>query len=80
MKKVAKTPDTRHKNRVSRETEALLNELKRWCELERGRKATTARNLKIPSQLLSDWFARRKTPTWEQGLRIQAFLEQIVRN
>jgi hypothetical protein len=44
---------------------------------ERNRRATTARALGVP--LISDWFAKRKTPTWEQGLRIQAFLERPVR-
>jgi hypothetical protein len=62
-----------------RETEALLAELKRWCDAERGRKASTARALGVPPQLVSDWFGKRKTPTWEQGLRIQAFLERTVR-
>jgi hypothetical protein len=26
------------------------------------------------------WFAKRKTPTWEQGLRIQAFLQGLAKN
>ena len=40
---------------------------------ERRREASTARPLKVPSQLLSDWLARRKTPTWEQGWRNSSF-------
>jgi hypothetical protein len=77
---IAKAQRRRHKrDRMSRETEALLAELKRWCDAERGRKASTARALGVPPQLVSDWFGKRKTPTWEQGLRIQAFLERIVR-
>jgi HNH endonuclease len=56
------------RDRMSRETEALLAELKRWCDAERGRKASTARALGVPPQLVSDWFGKRKTPTWEQGL------------
>lgn len=77
---VAKAQRGRHKREpMSRETETLLLELKRWCEKERGRKASTARALGVLPQLLSDWFGKRKTPTWEQGLRIQAFLEQTVR-
>jgi hypothetical protein len=64
---------------MSRETDAILAELKRWCDAERGRRAATARSLGVPPQLISDWFARRKTPTWEQGLRIQFFVEREVR-
>jgi len=35
-----------------------------------------AREISVPPQLVTDWFAKRKTPTWEQGLRIQSFLDQ----
>jgi hypothetical protein len=27
-------------------------------------------------QLVSDWFAGQKTPTWDSGLKIQAFLKK----
>jgi hypothetical protein len=77
---IAKARRERDKrDRMSRETEALLAELKRWCDQVRGRKAFLARELGVPPQLVSDWFGKRKTPTWEQGLRIQVFLETTVR-
>jgi hypothetical protein len=77
---MAKAQIGRHKrNLMSKETEALLTELKRWCDAERGRRAELSRALKVPPQLVSDWFAKRKTPTWEQGLRIQVFIETTVR-
>jgi hypothetical protein len=34
----------------------------------------------VPPQLVTDWFAKRKTPTWEQGLRIQSFLQSLAKN
>jgi hypothetical protein len=39
-----------------------------------------AREVSVPPQLLTDWFAKRKTPTWEQGLRIQSFLQSLAKN
>jgi hypothetical protein len=35
---------------------------------------------KYRPQLVTDWFAKRKTPTWEQGLRIQSFLQGRAKN
>jgi len=37
---------------------------------QRGRRSWLAREIKVPPQLVTDWFAKRKTPTWEQGSRI----------
>jgi hypothetical protein len=42
----------------------------------RGRPSWLAREIKVPPQLVTDWFAKRKTPTWEQGL---PFWTSIVR-
>jgi len=61
---------------MPRETDALLAELKRWCDAQCGRRARLPREISVPPQLVTDWFAKRKTPTWEQGLRIQSFLDQ----
>jgi DNA-binding transcriptional regulator YiaG len=57
-------------------TDTLLEELKRWCDAQRGRRARLPREISVPPQLVTEWFAGRKTPTWEQGLRIQSFLAQ----
>lgn len=58
----------------------FLAELKRWCDAERGRRSSLAREIKVPPQLVTDWFAERKTPTWEQWLRIQSFLQGLAKN
>jgi len=42
----------------------------------RGRRSWLAREIKVPPQLVTDWFAKRKTPTWEHGL---PFWTSIVR-
>jgi len=64
---------------MSRETDAILAKLRRWCDKERGRRSAFARQIDVPAQQVTDWFAGRKTPTWEQGLRIQGFLDQRPR-
>ena len=49
------------------------------CDAERGWRAQIARAFGVPPELVSDWFAKRKTPTWKQELRIQLFVERELR-
>ena len=53
---------------------SILAELRAWCGGKYGRKSKLARMLSVSPQLVNDWFAGKSTPTWETGLKIQAFL------
>jgi hypothetical protein len=46
------------------------------CDAERGWRAQIARAFGVPPKLVSDWFAKRKTPTRKQELPIQLFVER----
>ena len=41
-----------------------------------GRRLLLAHEIDVPPALVSDWFAGRRTPTLEEGLRLKAFLDQ----
>jgi DNA-binding XRE family transcriptional regulator len=58
------------------ETEKLMAELRAWADAEYGRRADLARMLGVYRQQITDWLAGRKSPTLEQGLKIQAFLRK----
>ena len=70
---------------LSIELPLLLEQCGRWlgtvscCDAERGWRAQIARAFGVPPELVSDWFAKRKTPTWKQELRIQLFVESELR-
>jgi DNA-binding transcriptional regulator YdaS (Cro superfamily) len=53
---------------------SILHELSTWCAAKYGRKSKLARMLCVSPQLVNDWFAGKSTPTWDTGLKIQAFL------
>jgi len=57
-------------------TEQLLDELKEWCGDIRGRKTEAAKAAGTSLQAIVDWFAKRRQPTAEQALQIQAFLNK----
>jgi hypothetical protein len=57
-------------------TQKLLDQLKDWCDVERGRRAEIARVLDLPNQAITDWLAGRRQPTAEQILEVQAFLDK----
>ena len=59
-----------------KESERLLAELKAWCDQKHGRRMELARLLGVSPQLVSDWMARRRTPTLDDGLKLMAFLKQ----
>jgi hypothetical protein len=61
--------------------EDLIAELKAWADAEYGRRAELARMLGVSRQLISEWFADppRSVPTWDHGLKIEAFLKKTRR-
>ena len=65
---------------VPKESEKLLTELKTWANAEYGRRAELARMLGVSRQLVSEWFAGRATPTWDNGMRIEDFLKKQRRS
>jgi predicted transcriptional regulator len=56
-------------------TDELLAGVKVWCARKRGRQTELANILGVQRSAVTNWFAGRKTPTLEQGLAIQEFLE-----
>lgn len=54
-------------------TEALLIQLRDWCDEEHGRRKQAAEALGVSPQTLSNWFSGQKL-MGEQALRLQAFL------
>ena len=61
---------------ASKESTRLITELKDWADEKFGRRSELARMLDLSPQLVSDWFAGRKTPTLDVGLQLQAFLKK----
>jgi len=59
-----------------KESTRLITELKDWADEKFGRRSELARMLGLSPQLVSDWFAGRKTPTLDVGLQLQAFLKK----
>jgi hypothetical protein len=58
------------------ETEKLLEDLKEWCDQERGRRVQVANLLDTPRQTIANWFAAKQQPTGEQALVVFKFLEE----
>jgi transcriptional regulator with XRE-family HTH domain len=58
------------------EIDALKTELKAWCKGKYERQRYLAQKLGISERLLSNWIARRKTPSLQKCLTLQAFLKQ----
>ena len=61
------------------ELDTLMAELKAWCKDKHGRQKNLAEELGITEQLLSNWIARRKTPSLENYLKLKAFLKKQPR-
>jgi hypothetical protein len=61
---------------ATKESTALIAELKAWADEKYGRRSELARMLGLSPQLVSDWFAGRKTPTLDVGLQLQTFLKK----
>ena len=58
------------------DVDQLIDALAEWCRAEHGRQKQFADIIGVSTSLLSHWIAKRKTPSWEDGLKIQEFLKQ----
>jgi transcriptional regulator with XRE-family HTH domain len=58
------------------EVDKLISGLTAWCRAQHGRQREIAAMLGVSEQLVSNWLARRKTPTLQHGLQIQEFLNK----
>ena len=56
---------------AAQELDKLISELTSWCKAKHGRQRELAAMLGVSEQLVSNWLARRKTPTLQHGLQIQ---------
>jgi DNA-binding transcriptional regulator YdaS (Cro superfamily) len=58
-------------------TEALLKQLRAWCDKERGRQVQIAKLVDVSPQTVNDWLTgRREQLMSEQALVIQEFLKK----
>jgi hypothetical protein len=62
------------------EVDKLISELTAWCRVRHGRQRQLAAMLGVSEQLVSNWLARRKTPTLRHGLQIQELLKEHAKN
>ena len=62
--------------KMGRRTKEFLEELKAWCDQERGRQTRIAEIAEASKQAVSNWFAGRQEPTAEQLLSIQEHLKE----
>jgi hypothetical protein len=58
-------------------SEQLIIELKAWADEERGRRSMLARRFGVTRQIITNWFALRRNPSFEDGLKIQEFLIEL---
>jgi hypothetical protein len=61
---------------AAQELDDLISELTSWCRAKHGRQRELAVLLGVSEQLVSNWLARRKTPTLQHGLQIQEILKK----
>jgi transcriptional regulator with XRE-family HTH domain len=54
----------------------FCSELTAWCRARHSRQRELAALLGVSEQLVSNWLARRKTPTLQHGLQIQEILKK----
>jgi hypothetical protein len=59
-----------------KESELLIAELRDWCDKKYGRRSEIAEMLGKSRQLVGEWLAGRATPTFDDGLKLQAFLKK----
>jgi transcriptional regulator with XRE-family HTH domain len=57
----------------------LINEVKSWCEAERGRASRLAEHLGVTRHVISKWLSGKRTPSLDEGLKIQEFLKEQKR-
>ena len=61
---------------VGPKTQRLIDQLRLWCDQEKGRRTEAARSIGVTTQAITDWFAGRRNPTAEQILDVQEFLNR----
>ena len=61
------------------EVEALMNEIRLWCEAQRGRQKQLAQEFGVSEQVMSNWLNKRKTPSLKYWLQLQAFAKRMRR-
>ena len=61
-------------------TSDLIAQLKSWCQAERGRSSRLAEHLGVTRHVVSNWLAGRRSPSLDQGLKIQEFLKKEHRS
>ena len=54
-------------------TQQLLDELKTWCDAERGRRIEVAKLCGVSPQSVTNWFSGVQQPTAEQALTLLRF-------
>jgi hypothetical protein len=57
-------------------TAKLLDELKSWCAIERGRGVEVSAAIGVNAQVVSDFIGGRRQPTGEQALELDRFLHK----
>jgi transcriptional regulator with XRE-family HTH domain len=60
---------------MPKRTNRLIAELKDWAAKGGVKQKDLARRLKVSPQLITEWFAHRRTPTGEKVLEIQELLK-----
>ena len=58
-----------------REIDTLMEELRAWVREERGRQGLVARAIGASKQTVSAWVKGESVPTWQLGIKLQAFLK-----
>jgi transcriptional regulator with XRE-family HTH domain len=58
------------------ELEKLLNDLKTWCDEERGRQAKIAERLGVSRGLVNDWITGRREPGTNEYISLRNFLKR----
>jgi len=56
--------------------QALVDDLRTWCDQERGRRVRAAEAIGTTKQAITHWFASRQGPSPDQCLAIIEFLKK----
>jgi transcriptional regulator with XRE-family HTH domain len=59
--------------------QAVIDELKRWCDAKYGRQAQLARQFGVSRQLVNDWFSGKAMPRIKLWLELKDFLRKSDR-
>lgn len=59
------------------ELDRFMAEVKAWSKERHGRQKDLAKKMDVSEALLSNWIARRKTPSIENYFRLKAIFEEL---